>query len=243
MYMAEYDGHPGSTVIDMGAGNQAPRKDLSFVLVTGVTFTDCTSDGMPSSAQFDDLYKISDSVKNAITQKVKSKLVGTFTHQCKRLDYYYVADTSGLRKLLNSIYSRSFSSYKPYLNMKQDKAWEYYLKFLYPNEQTIEYMENQKVLANLQKAGDKLTQPRQLDHWLYFSTQADLDSFLPYVTRLHFKVESKSFDKSFRKPYQLKISRVDTPELASISALTYQLKTEAKKCKGEYDGWETVVIK
>lgn len=243
VYLAQYEKGVGSTLINMSAKSNAPNKAFQCLLVTGVTFDGCNSDGMPSKEQFEELYIISDSIKSIIDRGNNSISVATFTYQCERLDYYYIKDTVGLREPILHMYSKYFKTYKPYFNIKEDKTWEAYLTFLYPNDETLEYIQNQKVLAKLEEGGDKLDKARLIDHWIYFSTEQDRDCFIKYAITAGFKIESKEKTSDAQNPVKLHISKVDKVEIESISKITLNLRKEALKCKGNYDGWETVIVK
>lgn len=242
VYMAQYEKGAGSTLVNMSLKKRAPVKEMPFVLVTGVKFIGCADDGMPTKNEFTSLYKISDSVQAIVEKFFTHKLAGTFTYQCERLDYYYIADTANLRKELTNLYSR-LKIAEPYINIKPDKEWEAYLGFLYPNEEISEYMQDEKVVMQLYNAGDKLEKERQVDHWIYFSSEADLSCFTNYVKEHDFKVEAKEKTDDADRPYKLQISRVDKVDMSSITRITLTLRKEAQKCNGDYDGWETFVIK
>ena len=243
VYMAQYEKGVGSTLINMSLKEYAPTKEFPFLLTTGVKLIKCSEDGLPTKNEFEVLYQISDKMKSLIDSKSKNKSAGTFSYQCERLDYYYLTDTIGIRQLLESAYQKGFPNYKYSINIKNDKDWEAYLTFLYPNEETYEYMSNQKVILNLTKEGDDLSKPRQVDHWLFFQTEADRNKFIPYVVKEKFKVESKKFVNDAKLKYQLQISRIDNVNIDSISKITIELRKKAKELNGEYDGWETFVIK
>lgn len=244
VYMATYEKGPGSTLLNMSLKTVAPIKDFYYILITGVTFPKCNADGLPMPEQFPTLYAISDSVQSILSRNYTFLLAGTFTYQCQRLDYYYLKDTTGTRELLNNLYSNKFKDYNPYINLKEDKSWDSYLTFLYPSEEILEYMGDQKVVLSLQNAGDKLEKPRQVDHWIYFNSESDLRCFLSFVKKNGFKIETnEKVTGSTQIKYKLQISRVDSVSLNAISAITLSLRVEAKKCNGDYDGWETFVIK
>ena len=52
-------------------------------------------------------------------------------------------------------------------------------------------------------------------------------------------------DSTDRKdgPFRLQISRVDKADLVTVNKITSWVKTEAVRCKGSYEGWETVIRK
>ncbi len=243
IYMASFEKGPGSVIINMSAKNYAPVKNLPFLLVTGVTFKHCDSTGFPPQEEFATLYTISDSVKSALEKVVIGTQVATFTYQCRRRDYYYVHDTTGLRNLLEKVYNTYFKDYAYTNSITADTKWDSYLNGLYPSEVILEYMRNDKVLMKLTEAGDKLEKTRQVDHWIYFPTEKDRDCFINYANSQHFKVENKEKANNGMRPFKLQISRIDKVDITSISNLTIVLRKEAVKCNGEYDGWETFIIK
>jgi len=85
--------------------------------------------------------------------------------------------------------------------------------------------------------------PRQVDHFIYFSTEPDREYYITYIQKHHFKIESREKLLTLPKPFKLQISRLDMVDLSSMSKLTLALRIEAEKCRGDYDGWETLVIK
>ncbi|MBI3139294.1 MAG: DUF695 domain-containing protein [Sphingobacteriales bacterium] len=242
-YIARYEKGPGSTLVNMSLKNNAPDTQYPYLFAAGVQFKNCTAEGLPAPLAFNSLTKISDSVVALLARLNKPVLAGTFTYQCERKDYFYVTDTTGLREAVAKLLARQFPGYTPAFLVKEDRPWDAYLRFLYPNETTREYMSNQKVVMQLQKAGDKLDQPRPVEHWLYFKTETDRECFIYTAVSKKFKVESKETITTHSFPYKVRVSRTDRVDLRSINTLTGWLKEEAGKCKGEYDGWETVVIK
>ncbi|MFL5728598.1 MAG: DUF695 domain-containing protein [Cytophagaceae bacterium] len=243
VYLARYDDGPGSTILNMDLIRSAPKKELPYLLITGVTYTACDKDGFPYKKEFDKLYEISDQVIETMAGITKYEHAGSFTHGCERLDYLYLHDTLGIRKKLENLYTEKFKPYKYQIGITADTAWDAYLRFLYPNEETLEFMNNSKVLDRLSAAGDKLIKARPIDHWLYFSTLKDRDAFIRYAEQEKFIVVSKEYLKESEQPYQLKISRTDPVDPESLLKLTLGLRKKAKELKGQYDGWESVVLK
>jgi uncharacterized protein (TIGR01619 family) len=242
-YMAHYEKGPGSTLVNMSIKKIAPDKNFPFLFSAGIKFTNCDSSGLPLSSEFTNLYSISDSVVTVVSLLIKNILAGSFTYQCQRRDYFYVPDTAGLRLQLTDFISNHFPGYTAVFDIKKDKDWKTYLDFLYPNEETIEYMKNEKVLMKLRDAGDKSEKARPVDHFLYFNTENDRNCFIQYAIQNHFKIESKTNEKDSRLPYKLQLSRTDKIDLPAISKITLELERQAKKCNGDYDGWETAVTR
>ncbi len=242
-YIANYENGAGSTTLNMDLKKVAPKTDLPYILITGVTYSNCKQDGFPEKEEFNKLYKVSDEVEATISKLTKMELAGTFTYQCERLNYYYINDTTQIRSKLTTLYKSKFGNYKYYINIKPDKSWDAYLNFLYPNEEIQESMSNQKVIEQLQDGGDDLTKSRQVDHWLYFSNEKNRDLFEKQIAQNGFKIELKEKIDDPDKPFKLHISRDDKVDPESISKITLELRKKAKELEGDYDGWETYIVK
>ena len=243
VYMAAYREGPGSTLVNMSLEQVAPIKALPYLLITGVRFKDCSEDGLPTREAFEKLYPVSDSITALLHNSVRYRIAGTFTHQCKRLDYFYLSDTTGIRAKLTLLYQTSFVEHESFITLQKDDQWTQYSQFLFPNEETQEYMSNTKVILKLQEAGDGLVKERQIDHFFYFPTEKDREAFIKNTVTSYFKIEGmEKIDKS-SLPYQVRISSVDKVDLESMNSTTLAFRRDAKKYKGKYDGWETFVVK
>jgi len=242
VYLASYDKGVGSTMVNFSLYDKSPIKKYPFVVVTGVTYTNCSDDGFPKATEFPKLYVVSDSIQACITRCTNNINAGSFTYQCQRLDYIYLVDTLLVRKKLEELYTKYFKQYDCYIHIKNDEKWEAYRSFLYPNEETMEYILNSKVVIKLNEAGDKLDKGRLVEHWAYFKSTTGRDSFITYVKSIGFNVlEKKTITGAF--PYSLHMARTDKVTLDSIDKITLDLRRRAKKLNGYYDGWESVVVK
>lgn len=242
-YLTHFKKYPGSITLNMALKKVAPVNNLAYVVITGVKYSDCQQDGFPSRREFANLYKISDSVNAVISRSARAVNAGSFTFQCERLEYFYTDDTTWIRHRLRLLYESRFPGYTPYTEIKKDSAWSTYNKFLYPKEETLEIMANQKIVTALQKAGDNPLIARNIDHWAYFKTEADRNCFInTYLAKNRFTVTAKESNASYPDyPFKVMFSRTDKPAVASISKLTFTLRRQAALCLGVYDGWETTV--
>lgn len=243
-YIAIYKNEiPGSTTIRMDLINDSPIESLDHVLVTGITYETSREDGLPEGETFALLHEIADELNELISKETNALLVGSFTHNKERLEYYYLKEPKGLKEKLDTFYKTKYPNTKYYINIKEDNGWSYYNDFLYPNEETRNYMGDQSVVSNLEEAGDKLTKKRRVSHWLYFSTQKDLKNCKIELLKMDFNIQNSGVNKKSTLPYELQIWRIDLVDINSIYPITSSLRKIAKENHGEYDGWETSVEK
>jgi hypothetical protein len=139
-YLADYDGLPGSTVVNLALKDRAPLAGYTTLVVTGVTYqAPPEGSGLPTGDEIDFLNQLSEKRLTLIAQSTEAILAGSFTHKNERLDYVYVGDASGLAERLSTFYNNAAPNRSAYINVKQDAQWEAYLSFLYPNQQTLQH--------------------------------------------------------------------------------------------------------
>lgn len=140
-YLADYDGRPGSTVVDMALKGKAPIAAMPTALVTGVSYeSPAKNSGLPDAGELDFLNRLAEKRLAIIKAKAKCVVhVGTFTSDQKRYDYFYLAEPDGLEDALRQFYHTECPKRDPYVNIKEDPQWDRYLTFLYPNPQTIQF--------------------------------------------------------------------------------------------------------
>lgn len=138
-YLADYDGRPGSTIVNLALKRVAPLKSHQTLLVTGVNYaSQPNGSGLPNESELDFLHRLSTKRLELIARTSNAIFVGSFTHNGERLDYFYLSDAEGLETVLKAFYKSECSDRIPHINIKNDSEWDAFLNFLYPNPATIE---------------------------------------------------------------------------------------------------------
>jgi Family of unknown function (DUF695)/Regulator of ribonuclease activity B len=246
-YAAQWAEKLGSVTLDLELIQSAPKLGLPYVVATGITFPKCKPNGLPEKDAFPILYALSDSLSNVMNKTVVNEVVGTFTYQCERLDYFYVNDTMDIRANLIQLYNTSFKEYPYIIAINKDPEWRAYREFLYPKEESLEYMDNQKIAIILIQKGDNLSSPRPVTHYLYFSIKKNRTDFAKQIKLLGYKIERNNIynpnSNKGKYPYLLSISRTEKPDPVNMSKHTLELKKAAAKLDGKYNTWESPVVK
>lgn len=242
-YLASYEnGKPGSSTVRMDLIDKAPVVDYNYVLVTGVTYESGREDGLPKGdVTFKLLHKIDDTLQAFLNKEMECILVGSFTHNFERLNYFYLKTDQGIKEKVEAFYKEYYPDKTYYLNIKEDKNWEYYTQFLYPNEKTQNYMEDVRLINELKEAGDDITKERRVDHWMYFRNKEDLDRFTEDIIKLNFKVEFSGRKGVAKFPYSLQFYKYNKADIDTINPITSSLQEMAKNYNAKYDGWETII--
>jgi hypothetical protein len=243
-YIATYEEEKlGSTTFRKDLIDDAPLQDFPYLLVTGVNYETSRTDGFPENETFDVLHEIGGELIELIGREVASMPVGSFTHDQERLEYFYIRDTANLQEVVENFYQQQYPDYEYYLNIKEDREWKSYRTFLYPNEATLNYMADESIIEQLQESGDLLTKERRVDHWLYFPTAADRNNCEQRLKQRGYSAASSSKNEKADFPFELQVWKIHAVDMNAVYPITNELREMAETYNGEYDGWETEVIR
>jgi hypothetical protein len=245
-YLARYDEGLGSVALNMDVASSAPRRDLPFLLVIGVTFLKHTGDGFPVQREFKRMNRLSDNIikkmfRTSGSARKHGVPVGTFTCQGQRLEYIYVADTTGLREILKPFKSK-YAAYNFRIELMEDPEWDTYRNFLYPNEAVRTFMMNYRAVTQMSDAGDALSRPRFVEHLIYFDTIKDRELFIRYLGGTKYDIKDERDTRRDSLRYQVRLARFGMVSLEEINNQTVYLCAKAREFNGVYDGWITKLI-
>jgi len=107
----------------------------------------------------------------------------------------------------------------------------------------MQTIQNRRLVEQLTSSGDDLSQPRDVDHWLYFPSEHACDQFVAQVEHEGFRTETFLSDQPDAEfGFGLRLMRADRVDLQTIDALAIDLFLRAQACGGEYDGWGSPVV-
>lgn len=242
-YVKTYDDKPGSIVVRMDLAKSAPIKEFPYLLICGVIYESENEDGLPQAEIFPFLRGSSEDFAKYLKSVCEFIRVGAFTYNFQRLEYFYIDDDSAVAERISQFWKEKYPGVKYYLDIKRDSVWKYYLGFLYPDVKTLNFMADRRIVQTLENGGDALSNPRDVDHWIYFENQDDLDKFKSEIARKGFDVvEEKDLSRE-ENSLELHIRRNDSVQLDYIHSVTTMLRELAKSCNGNYAGWNTKLIK
>lgn len=234
--MAKFGNKPGSVLVDMALLDRAPDKKYPFLVITGPQAHGCDANGIPAKDEIDALEDMLSTTGNFITGVTAKVLAGTFTYNCERLNYYYVKDTAGIRNAVRRLYDRGYPNYSYAINMKYDPAWTTYRTFLYPDEDMLLWMENSKMIAKMIEQGDSLASKRDITFAFYFRSDTAMQAFKDFAAAHGYKTIAAVGVSNF--PFAIKAAKNEYVKIDIILPMIRELKAEAIKHSGIYNGWE-----
>ena len=244
-FMCRIEGAPASIRTNLALIEVAPLEGLSQRLQFYIKMQNPRPDGLSSNEE----YPILCDIEDAIGEKAEATgavLAGVVKSEGFLELWFYTQNAKTLAKTCEEAL-QTFEGYQSGYNIAEDPEWEDYFGFLYPDEFSYQTMQNRKVLMQLEKNGDKMEVPREIDHFFYFKEAAQQQAFAKEAEAKGFKVrfnddefveDRKAEGKEY--PYMVEATREDSP--LAIDDIVWDLLELASPFEGNYDGWGCVNV-
>ena len=244
-FMCRIEGAPASIRTNLALIEVAPLEGLSQRLQFYIKMQNPRPDGLSSNEEYPMLCDIEDAIGE------KAEATGAVSAGVVKSEgflelWFYTQNAEALAKTCEEAL-QTFEGYQSGYNIAEDPEWEDYFDFLYPDEFSYQTMQNRKVLMQLEKNGDKMEVPREIDHFFYFKEAAQQQAFAKEAEAKGFKVrfnddefveDRKAEGKEY--PYMVEASREDSP--LDIDDIVWDLLELASPFEGNYDGWGCVNV-
>ena len=244
-FMCRIEGAPASIRTNLALIEVAPLEGLTQRLQFCIKMKNPRPDGLSSNEE----YPILCDIEDAIGEKAEAAgavLAGVVRSEGFLELWFYTQNAEALAKTCEEAL-QTFEGYQSGYNIAEDPEWEDYFGFLYPDEFSYQTMQNRKVLMQLEKNGDKMEVPREIDHFIYFKEAAQQQAFAKEAEAKGFKVrfnndefveDRKAEGKEY--PYMVEATREDSP--LAINDIVWDLLELASPFEGNYDGWGCVNV-
>lgn len=244
-FMCRIEGAPASIRTNLALIEVAPLEGLSQRLQFYIKMQNPRPDGLSSNEEYPILCDIEDAIGE------KAEATGAVSAGVVKSEgflelWFYTQNAEALAKTCEEAL-QAFEGYQSGYNIAEDPEWEDYFGFLYPDEFSYQTMQNRKVLMQLEKNGDKMEVPREIDHFFYFKEAAQQQAFAKEAEAKGFKVrfnddefveDRKAEGKEY--PYMVEATREDSP--LDIDDIVWDLLELASPFEGNYDGWGCVNV-
>lgn len=238
------DNAPAVIGVDLQFAESAPDEERPRALRVALGFLSTNDNGLPrGEEEYEALERIEDRVLEEAGRS-GAVFVGRRSYQGSRDLYFYTpqgdAAAAAVAGVLRDITDRPTEA-----DTVDDPQWEFYLEQLLPDEAELRRVMDEAVVEQLEEAGDPLSVPRPVTHFVYFADAAARDAFAARAAEQGFRPEAfedeDPDDEDER--FGLSLEREDAVELEAINEVTTDLALAAEEAGGRYDGWETEIVR
>lgn len=242
-YLARVDDASASILLNLWFRGRGPIAETPTLYWCAVRMTDAGEHGMGTSEEMEILGPLEDALNERCIE-LGFHPVGRLRNRGRwQMAYYGPADSQPMFEQAVSTTFAAAVGRELDTGSRDDPEWSYYTEFLLPDEERWQWMLDRSVVESLERHGDDGSIPREIDHWIYFSSASDRDGFLSAIEGRGFAIRDSHDEGEGERRFALQIWRKDSADLDSIHAVVMDLKTIAVPLKADYDGWETFVVK
>ncbi len=242
LYMKTIDGNIASVLVNAGISADLPSEDKFYVGFIKLSMNAPNDRGLISQEEEAQLSFIEDKIEMESLRYRIGNYVGKVVSNSEMTFIYYLKHEFEWADVVQAAMG-TFPDYEYSYGSKMDGDWEVYNKLLFPTAIEWQIIHNHKVCDHLKTQGDSLLLPRAIEHKAYFETQQQRSTFLERIESEAFKVKELMDANENTPMLGVSFYRQDKPFYYDIDALTLHLIDISYQCNGQYDGWETSVVK
>lgn len=247
LYSTQVEESPAAFRVDLGRVNEAPLAEYPFLAYITLAVQQSTEHGLPVEEEMQRLFAIEEALLFALAPGGDTVFVGVCSQDAQRDFFFYTASPEGWGDRIAAVMA-GFLEYDWDCGTKEDPEWECYFEYLYPSVYEMQAIQNNHVLEQLNENGDDGSAPRPVDHWVLFPTREGCDAFCAKaktqgytVEEIEERLDPEEGDDEPEGEFQVRLSHEIAPE--NIDQYNMALIDLAIECDGEYDGWETSIVK
>jgi len=243
-YLLQVEGKPVSVLVDMGLRGVAPMPGRPQAVLIRTKLQQPQPNGLPGAEESLRLDSLEEQLVAALEKGRGAVYAGRYSQRGLRTFHFFTADTAGQATALWQVFA-GYADYAWMARTVADSSWSNYLDILYPPPLQRELMRDRRLIDHLRQKGDALTTPRQIDHFLYFPSKSKRMEFLRQPGMDAFTVAEMSEADPSRQalPYLLRLRREDLPSLLFVEKVITPLRTQAASQGGQYEGWQTHLVR
>ena len=156
------------------------------------------------------------------------------------MEFFFYAPSAKTSEAIASGIMKEYEGYVYETGSSRDENWEHYINALYPHPLMLQQIESRYIIGELEDEGDDITLPREVEHYLFFQTDA-------HGKRVADKLALKGYtlkecvegEKHFTHGIVL-VKNHDVTE-TTLMSVTTELMHAVDEEHGIYEGWSTVL--
>lgn len=246
-YLTRIENQPASIRLNLALAKIAPLEQYPTHFLIEIKMNDVGESGMGTDTEYNRLCTIEDQI-NDITDDMPCLLVGLIRCAGTFEMYFYAENEFAFETLEAKLKAINGIEYDLKIR-ENDTEWDTYFDFLHPSPYEMHTIHNMHIINSLKEQGDNGQTPRDVNFWAYFETQTDAKNFSKEAQKEGFSevycgvLEREEEEESLPEIFQVQLCKETSLEWGIANNFCFQLMQLAEKHNGNYDGWETIVLK
>ncbi len=248
VYQRMVDEKPAIVLVNEAFFDERNREGLPACIVAWATVSDVQETGLPTPEALEQLHALDESIDTA-AERCGAVCPATMTRDGRRTWLIYAAKPDAVLTAIGAA-AKGAGPMGAGMGMgvaigigvraERDPDWKKFEEML-PTPEEARWNNDLMVIEQLEENGDVLTEPREIEHLAYFPTRGAMEAFIEWLGENGFDVMDA--DAGGEGRFAVEFSKVSAIEIDAIYEQTCGATVAAEELGGEYDGWQTRVIK
>lgn len=152
--------------------------------------------------------------------------------------YFYSMNSKNIQKDIDAYLKER--SFKFESGVVKDTKWEFYRGNLQPSELEFFMIESQKIVDMLVEEGDDITKEREVEHYVMFDTQTQMQRFIESLGSIGFEFKDEISNDECE--YGAAVVKSHDLQYKTLQKNIEELNELAKKEHGFYELWSTTLV-
>lgn len=242
VFMQGIDDKPALTNMNKALISDEVPSDYDIRIQFSVYYKNPTEDGLCYPEEYDTINQIDTEVYEVFRNN-NTIYVGRMSWNGRMNFFAYAKDNNNLEKieqLLFKVLEEKFAGYKGQIWFDKDENWDCYFHTLYPNVYIQQKLSNDRVVEALEEAGDLIDRERIIDHFTFFKEETNANNFAKEIIQKGYEISNIDYIDE-EEMYVVSFSKLAIPQ--EIDVETFELMDTAEQFGGDYDGWESLLVK
>lgn len=244
-YFTNMGGHMASIVFDDGISHEINNIDLPMAVRVKIKIKHVSPIGFSESAEWEQHYAFQQSVQDAVWDAGGIYLGTVTVNGVLWVLGLLPEENPGLTDKIKALAVAADNEIEIFVQEDKEKA--VYWNDLYPTPDDRRVMKDLDVLDVLAENNDDNAAERPVNHWSYFNTKEAAEKFAKSLNPERFqgiKIEEPVKNEEGQSiSWCVRAVHHGTMLLEDITGHTIELARLAEEAGGEYDGWETLIVK
>jgi len=154
--------------------------------------------------------------------------------------YFYAPQSKRFENISSEVMNRH-GGFVYERGSSKDTKWEMYSDNLYPDAYGLLSIQNRHTIDALVEAGDDLTLPREVEHYLFFQTKSSMERSVAQLASHGYSVKEYVTDDESDYAYGVVLLKIEAITPDAVEETTTSLYESAIQEHGLYEGWSTVL--
>jgi regulator of RNase E activity RraB len=241
-YIQDRENEPAVRIdVDLSLAEEEMHFTKPLLLWVFVKMQTPDDSGLCSAGECELLQQLRDNVAALLQKQLDARFSGSRMSEGWFELYFYARSGKKLIAATGEA-MQDFPGYTFDTGSSRDEEWSHYENELYPDTVMLHQIQNRHIIDELLEAGDDITVPREVEHYLFFQLPAQQQRAVERLEMLGYRAAG-FVEQEGDYCHGAIVSKVQPVDEKTMTETVSELLDAASAEHGHYEGWSTAAAR